>query len=138
MIPSHRLLLWAGLASVAAFIATLAAIPLLVVRIPEDYFVDDRPRRWAWSRRHPVLHVIVVGLKNLLGIFLLAAGVAMLFLPGQGVITILLGLTFMNFPGKRRIEKAVIRMKPVARAVNWMRAKGRRPPLRIPPSPRRS
>ena len=116
----------------AAFIATLAVIPLLVVRIPEDYFVDDRPRRWAWSRRHPTLHIVAVAVKNLLGIFLLAAGIAMIFLPGQGVITILLGLTFMNFPGKRRLEKAIIRQRPVARAINWIRSRGGHPPLQIP------
>lgn len=119
----------------AAFIATLAVIPLLVVRIPEDYFVDDRPRRWAWSRRHPALHIVTISVKNLLGLFLLAAGIAMLFLPGQGIITILLGLTFMNFPGKRRLEKAIIRQRPVAGAINWMRSRGGRPPLRIPPHP---
>lgn len=117
----------------AAFIGTLAAIPLLVVRIPEDYFIDDHRPPWPWSRRRPVLYLFVLLMKNLLGILFLIAGFIMLFIPGQGVITILLGLTLMNFPGKRRMEKTIIRQAPVNRAVNWMRLRGGRPPLRIPP-----
>lgn len=121
-----------------AFIGTLAAIPILVVRIPEDYFISEHRPFWSWSRRRPVLYLFVLFLKNLLGIFFLAAGFIMLFIPGQGVITILLGLTFMNFPGKRRLEKAIIRQAPVYRAINWMRCRGGHPPLKIPQAPLRS
>ena len=129
---SPRLILWTGLASMAVFVGTLAVIPLLVVRIPEDYFIDDHRPPWSWCRKHPLLYLLTLVLKNLLGLFFLAAGFVMLFVPGQGVITLLLGLTLMNFPGKRRFEKAIIRQPAVHGAVNWMRSRGNHPPLQVP------
>jgi hypothetical protein len=121
-----------------AFIATLAVIPLLVVRIPEDYFINEHRLPWPWSQRHPALHVFLIVLKNLLGLFFLASGFLMLFMPGQGIITMLLGLTFMNFPGKRRLEKAVIRQRAVYRSINWLRVRRKRAPLQVPARPSRA
>ena len=130
-----RFLIWAGLASIITFVGTLAVLPVLAARIPEDYFVKDRrtPRPWPWSRRHPLLYLVAVIIKNAAGALFLAAGFAMLFVPGQGIITMLLGLTLMNFPGKRRLERALIRRPSVHRAINWMRRRSGRPPLIVPP-----
>ena len=60
------------------------------------------------------------------------AGIAMLALPGQGILTILVGITLLNFPGKRRLELRIVRQRRVLRAINWMRAKAKRPPLVLP------
>jgi hypothetical protein len=76
-----------------------------------------------------VLWLLGVLLKNLLGVALVLAGVAMLVLPGQGVLTILLGLMFMNFPGKRRLEQRIVQQPTVFQAMNWMRARAHQPPL---------
>jgi len=62
---------------------------------------------------------------------LILAGVAMLVLPGQGMLTIVLGIMLLNFPGKYRLERRVARMRPVARSINWMRARGGHPPLKV-------
>jgi hypothetical protein len=56
----------------------------------------------------------------------------MLFLPGQGVITMLIGVMLLNFPGKFALERAIVRRRPVHRTINWMRAKANRRPLQIP------
>jgi len=130
--PGTELLIAMGVASMATFIGTLAVIPLIAARIPEDYFVNDHRPAWGWSRCHPALYLLLLLLKNAAGLFFLGAGIAMLFLPGQGVLTILLGLTFMNFPGKRRLEKALVRRPAVHRAVNWIRRKAGRRPLLVP------
>ena len=67
--------------------------------------------------------------RNALGAVLLAAGIAMLVLPGQGLLTILLGLMLVDFPGKRRAERALVARPNVFEALNWLRAKAGRPPL---------
>ena len=129
-ICSHEAVVaWLGAMSVVTFFATLAAIPLLVARIPADYFVRNRsestesPGRWTPSRM--VWHVA----KNLLGIVFVLAGLAMLVLPGQGVLTILIGVMLMNFPGKSAWERRIVAQPRVRRAINWLRAKAKQPPL---------
>jgi len=129
---SPSVLLWLGALSATTFVSTIAALPVLVARIPEDYFVNDHRPRWGWGRRHRGLYILFLAGKNLVGLLFVFAGIAMIFLPGQGVLTTFLGLTFMNFPGKRRLEKAIIRQAPVAKAANWMRARTGRPPLQTP------
>ena len=74
---------------------------------------------------------IVRLLKNATGGLFLIAGIAMLVLPGQGLLTILIGLMLIDFPGKRRFELALIRRRHVLNAVNWMRQKSGRDPLLV-------
>lgn len=112
---------WLGGFSVLVFVVTLIAVPLLVVRIPADYFEYPGRRRHTVIPRHSVWGILILVFKNILGLLLLLAGVAMLALPGQGIITILVALTLLNFPGKYRLERWMISRGPVLRAVNWFR-----------------
>jgi hypothetical protein len=123
------LLGWLATASVAMFIGTLVAIPFAVVRIPEDYFAKRSRRMPLKSVRHPVLRILVSGVKNLLGAIFLLAGVAMLALPGQGILTIVIGLALLDFPGKFGLERWLVTRKAVLSSINWMRRKRGRPPL---------
>ena len=43
--------------------------------------------------------------KILIGLCLLLSGIVMLVLPGQGLITMLLGLSLLPFPGKNKANK---------------------------------
>ena len=56
----------------------------------------------------------------------------MLVTPGQGVLTILVGLLFLDFPGKFALERRLVQMKPVLAAIVWVRTKAGRPPLELP------
>jgi hypothetical protein len=56
----------------------------------------------------------------------------MLLLPGQGILTILIGLMLLDFPGKRRLERRLVQQPSVWRAINWMRAKAHQPALELP------
>ena len=56
----------------------------------------------------------------------------MLFIPGQGLLTILMGLALLDFPGKRAAELRLIRYAPVNKSIDWIRRKSNKPPLRIP------
>lgn len=135
-IEDHAAVLgWLTLIGVVTFVATLVAIPLLVARIPHDYFVR-RPVR-DWPTGNPTVHLLLVAGKNLLGLLLLAAGLMMLVLPGQGMLTIFIGMLLLDFPGKRRLERRLIRIRPILAAADWMRTKRGRPPLQVPGRRRR-
>lgn len=124
-------MLWSLTAcSGVVFLGSLIAIPLLIARLPADYF-SRRPVR-DWPTRHPAVHLMLVLAKNLLGVVLLLAGLAMLVLPGQGLLTIFIAIMLLDFPRKRELEGWLIRRPPVFRAANWIRAKRRRPPLELP------
>jgi len=123
----HNNLLWLGIFSVLCFIGSLIAIPIILVNIPADYFIEKpRQKRRAW------LAVVGQIIKNVLGIIFLLAGILMLFLPGQGLLTILIGLSFLDFPGKRALEIRLIRQPQVQKSINWLRHKYGRPALLIP------
>ncbi len=128
---------WLALGSALTFIGTLVLVPILVIRIPEDYFVSRKRSRSGWRSLHPVPGLALLVAKNVCGVLVIVAGVAMLLLPGQGILTIVLGIMLLNFPGKYRLERRVARMRPVARSINWMRARAGHPPLKIGPVRRR-
>ena len=108
--------------SVVTLVASALLVPAYLARMPADYFVRSAS---SVRREHPVMWV----LRNLFGGVLLLAGIAMLVLPGQGILTILFALEVMEFPGKHRIELAIVRLGPVLRTVNWLRKRAGRPPL---------
>ena len=57
------------------------------------------------------------------------AGIVMLIGPGQGILTILIGLILMDIPGKRPLEAKLIKRPVILAAVNNFRAKYHKPPL---------
>ncbi len=128
----HDVLLgWLFLLSALMFVGTLLVVPWLVIRIPDDYFVRPRHLSDRWPSRHPLVSLAVITAKNLCGAALVLAGVAMLILPGQGILTILVGLMCLDFPGKIALERRLVQERHVARVINWMRAKAHRPPLQL-------
>lgn len=130
-IQDHKqFVLWGTIASAAMFLGTLIVIPIVITRMGEDYFMPRR--RKSFAALHPALRIVGLVLKNLLGLILVAIGVLMIFMPGQGLLTILMGLALLDFPGKRAAELRLIRYPPVRKSVDWIRGKADRPPLRIP------
>lgn len=119
---------WLGGASLFAFVGTLLAVPVLVARIPDDYFLKPpsqaRGRGGFW------------GVKNVGGVVLVAMGIVMLVLPGQGILTILLGVMLLDFPGKRDLELWLLQRPSVLRSVTWIRRRAGREPLRLAPRSR--
>lgn len=118
-----------GAVSLAAFVLTLVALPVAVIYLPEDYFVRHRREPAVRRRRHPLVWALFIAAKNLLGIVFVLAGLAMLVLPGQGLITVLIGLGLMNFPGKYRIEQRLVCRPGVRRFLDRIREKAGKPPL---------
>lgn len=119
---------WLGGVSVVTFVGTLVAVPIMVIRIPYNYFSQPERQTTLVYRYGVVVGTSLLILKNLLGIVLLFAGIAMLVLPGQGLLTIFVSLTLLNFPGKYRLERWVISQGVVFRSINWIRRRrGYRP-----------
>ncbi|MEX0964235.1 MAG: hypothetical protein WDZ52_09385 [Pseudohongiellaceae bacterium] len=55
----------------------------------------------------------------------------MLILPGQGLLTILIGVVLVDFPRKYKFQRWLISLGPVLKSANWLRRKGGREPLEI-------
>jgi len=129
-IHSHQTTIWwIASASIVTFIATLIIVPLLVVRIPSDYFAHRRCHSKQWAGRHSALRWVLLIGKNLFGYILIVAGIIMLVLPGQGMLTILIGIMLLNFPGKYRLERWFISRRPILRSINWLRRRAGQTPL---------
>ncbi len=116
--------------SIVFFVGSLIAIPFILVRLPADFFDIRVPRRWM-EDHHPVLRLLGHVVKNVIGAIFLFAGFLMLFLPGQGILTMLIGVTMMDFPGKRKLEAKMIGQPTVLNAINGLRQKFGKPPLVI-------
>ncbi|MEC4890510.1 MAG: PGPGW domain-containing protein [Nitrospira sp.] len=129
-----QVLVWLTVGSLIGFIGTLIAIPFIMVRLPSDYFDTRVPRHWM-KDHHPVLRLIGLIVKNVVGLVFLLAGFAMLFLPGQGILTMLIGISLMDFPRKRELEAKIVGQPTVLQALNAMRAKFEKPPLTLAPDP---
>ena len=130
-VPAH-VLIWFAVSSVVMFVGTLIAIPVILMRLPPDYFDIRIPRPWM-ENHHPILRLIGHIVKNVVGAVFLFAGFLMLFLPGQGVLTMLIGLSLIEFPGKRRVEAKIVGQSTVLSTINAMLAKFDKPPLIIAP-----
>jgi hypothetical protein len=122
----EKVLVFVGKWSLVAFIATLLIVPLMIIFIPSDYFVRDK----SWfADNHPVIRFSYHLLKNALGVVLLLLGVVLLFLPGQGLLTILIAVMLLEFPGKRELERKLIARPKMLDTLNRIRTKVGRAPL---------
>ena len=111
-------------ASIAMSVAGVLAVPWLVASMPVDWFsrppqtLRDRLRAKPWS---------TLG-RNLVGAALVALGVALLFLPGQGVLTIVLGLVLTDLPVRDRGLAWVATRPALATTLQkWRRTRGKAP-----------
>lgn len=124
-----KILLGVGL-FLFSFTISILAVGIVMVKIPADYFSShyspefmiDKPWLVRWS---------AVILKNVLGIVLILIGIVLSLpgVPGQGILTILLGLIMIDIPGKRPIEARIIKRPNILATVNNLRARYNKIPL---------
>ncbi len=135
-IDQHPLLFWwLAVLSGLTFLISLILVPVIIARLPRDYFLRERPPMAdEFQDHHPVVRWLLLIGKNLLGILLVLGGIAMSVpaIPGQGILTILIGLMLLNFPGKRRLERWIFKCAAVEKMVNWIRKKRGREPVFFP------
>ena len=131
MTDNEQLLVWSGIISLIVFIASLLSLPWLVAQIPEDYFLPDKRQPTQWKDHHPLVRLLALIGKNLVGFGLILAGILMLFLPGQGILTLVMGALLMDYPGKFQLERKIVKTPAILKGLNWLRAKANKPPLVI-------
>ncbi len=118
----EEILVMVGVISGVVFVVSLLAMPFLLGKIPVNYFTPSHQCKCDCN-------FVVATIKNFVGLVLLLAGIIMLVTPGQGIISILLGLFLMEFPGKRKLELKLISNNTTFQAINWLRNKAGAPPL---------
>ncbi len=132
--------LWASLTrgkvllGVALFIGSLvisfAAIGIVMVKIPPNYFSSHYERDFLPDSPWLVRWGAVIA-KNIAGVLLILLGILLSLpgIPGQGILTILLGLIMIDIPGKRPLESKIIKRPAVLTAINKLRDKYGKPAL---------
>jgi Putative transmembrane protein (PGPGW) len=129
---AQTVLMWLFGFSFVTFVAGLFLLPLMVVRIPSDYFACERPPRLQFERHHPALRMTLLAAKNLVGLALTITGLIMLVTPGPGIVALIVGISLMDIPGKRALERKIISLPAVFEGLNRLRARYGRPPLERP------
>ncbi len=122
-----------GLAlSVGLALVSLAIAAAVVVSWPADRFKPGS--RATFLAAHPTAVRLLAGFgKNLAGVVLVLLGLVMALpgVPGQGFLTMIIGLTLIDFPGKLTLERRLVSRPFVLRQLNGLRRRFKRPPLAL-------
>lgn len=118
---NYRVIQWVGLVSVLLFFLSLFILRCVIVRLPDDYFVIDSPA----SNKHSgnLIDLALRVAKNLFGFLLIICGIILLVIPGQGLVTIVLGAWIIDLPWIIKIKRKFVYSRLVKRALNWIRSK---------------
>jgi hypothetical protein len=125
-------LLIGALIFVASFLINLGIVSFILVKLPADHFSKSGKTKF-WAGRNPALRVIAIIGKNIGGVLLVALGVVLSLpgVPGQGLLTILLGIMLLDFPGKHRLEQKLLSRPSIVNAINGLRGRFGKPPLEL-------
>lgn len=108
----------------------LALVSVILVKIPATYFRKNHSREF-WKDSSPAIRLLGVVVKNALGVLLVALGIVLSLpgVPGQGILTILLGIMLLDFPGRRKLEHKLLSRPAVLNTINKLRQKFGKPAL---------
>jgi hypothetical protein len=116
----------------ASFFINLGIVSFILVKLPADHFSKNRKTKF-WSGPHPALHAAKVIGKNVAGVLLVALGIVLSLpgVPGQGLLTILLGIMLLDFPGRDRLEQKLLSKSSIVNTINQLRGRFNKPPLEL-------
>ncbi len=122
----------AALLFVVSTLVTTAIVAAFIVLIPRDHFITSE-RGVTRRIESPLLQVLWRILKNLLGVALVVVGVLLSLpgVPGQGLLTIFVGILMLDIPGKRGLELRIVRRPRIRKTMDRLRARFERPPLAL-------
>ena len=114
------------------FSISLAIVSVIMVKIPPDYFKKGKPRK-LWADKPKAVRYLGIFGKNLLGVVLVVLGIVMSVpgVPGQGILTILLGVMLLDFPGKQNLENRIVSRPQVLSTINKLRHRFGKPKLEL-------
>ena len=115
---------------VASFLINLGIVSAILVKLPADHFSKNRKTKF-WAGPRPALHAAKVIGKNVAGVLLVALGVVLSLpgVPGQGLLTILLGIMLLDFPGRDRLEQKLLSKPSIVNTINRLRGRFGKSPL---------
>ena len=126
--PLHTLLGWLAGLSLGTFFLSLLLIPYFLGKLAPDCFVKLNKKAEQTRPPFTVGSLILLIARNVIGFALLLSGIAMLILPGQGILTMLLGVLLLSFPGKLTLITRLTGLPGVRRSLDWLREKrGKQP-----------
>jgi hypothetical protein len=125
--------LWTAAVVVASALISLAVCAAVAVRLPADHFLHERPAP-AFAGHPPATRLVLLAGKNVVGWSVVGVGVILSLpgVPGQGVLTILIGLLLVDFPGRRRVEHWILRRPGILTGLNATRRRFGKDPLQVP------
>jgi hypothetical protein len=117
---------------VATFLVNLAVVSFILVKLPKDHFKRSHQTKF-WSGSHPYLHAAKIIGKNILGVLLVGLGIVLSIpgVPGQGLLTILLGIMLLDFPGRHSLERKLLNRAEIVKTINRLRGRFDKPPLEL-------
>ena len=116
----------------ASFLINLGIVSLILVKLPADHFSKSRKTKF-WAGPRPAIHAAKVIGKNIAGVLLVALGIVLSLpgVPGQGLLTVLLGIMLLDFPGRHRLEQKLLSKPSIVNSINRLRARFHKPPLEL-------
>ena len=117
---------------VGSFLLNLAIVSIILVKLPANHFSKSRKTKF-WSGPRPAIHAAKVIGKNIAGVLLVALGIVLSLpgVPGQGLLTILLGVMLLDFPGRDRLEQKLLSKPSIVNTINRLRGRFGKPPLEL-------
>ena len=125
-------LLVGALIFLASFLINLGIVSFILVKLPADHFSKKRKTKF-WAGPRPAIHAAKVIGKNIAGVLLVALGVVLSLpgVPGQGLLTVLLGIMLLDFPGRHRLEQKLLSKPSIVNTINRLRERFDKPPLQL-------
>jgi hypothetical protein len=115
---------------IVTFAVNLAIVSFILVKLPANYFHKSHPRDLL-PDSSPLVRLLAKIGKNVLGVLLVALGVVLSLpgVPGQGLLTVLLGIMLLDIPGKRTLEIKILSRPKIFNAINKLRHRFGKPAL---------
>jgi len=116
---------------VGTFFLNLGIVSFILVKLPKDHFKHDNSRSVTGS--NATVRVLKIIGKNVAGWLLIALGIVLSLpgVPGQGLLTVLLGLMLVDFPGKHRLEQKLLSRPAIINSINGLRGRFGKPALEL-------
>ena len=117
---------------IASFLINLGIVSVILVKLPADHFSKNRKTKF-WAGPRPAIHAAKVIGKNIAGVLLVALGIVLSLpgVPGQGLLTVLLGIMLLDFPGRHRLEQKLLSKPSIVNTINRLRERFDKPPLQL-------
>ncbi len=104
-----------SLINLSLFIGFIIIVIYAFSSLPNDYWLEKDDGHFS----SPLVKVV----RNLIALPVLLMGILMLFLPGQGLLTVLLALLISDFEYKRELVQKIIAQKKVRDSLDSLRTK---------------